>query len=69
MSKCAHCGQDVKPIMTIEEYESRAIPRLKEIDRIWEVIQRHGLTDSSAEYQRYWSLMSDQAADEEAAGL
>ena len=66
---CPHCKQQIVPTLTEEEYNHRAIMRLKRIDRLWEKIQRDGLGEYSTEYETYNRLMAEQAADEQAAGF
>lgn len=66
---CKCCGQEIKPSLSIEEYERRAVPRLAAIDRLWDRIQREDLNPSDPVYERYERLMKEQGDDEVAAGL
>lgn len=62
-------GHEEKPKLSQAEYEARAKPRLARIDRLWERIEKEGLTESHDVYQTYLYLMREQAQDEVDAGL
>lgn len=64
------CGQEVKPALSMEEYQRRATPRLESLDRLAAKIDFS--TDAwkwTPEGERYERLMREQGADEVAAGL
>lgn len=70
MALCECCGQELKPTLTMEEYEARARPRLHQLDVLAERIDfsQHGW-ELTPDGQRYKRLDEMQAKDEVAAGL
>lgn len=70
MATCPTCHQEIKPTLSMEDYQARAIPRLAAIDACTKKIQDGNLSwDYSPEGQRWLRLMAEQNADEAAAGL
>lgn len=67
--QCHCCGQEIKPSLSTEEYLSRAVPRLAEIDRLARKIDFSLPWAWTPEGERYKRLMNEQMADEAAAGL
>lgn len=67
---CECCGQEIKPTLSIEEYERRAKPRLEALDLLATKIDfSSDLWKYTPEGRRYQRLMDEQGADEVAAGL
>jgi hypothetical protein len=68
--KCNCCGQWIKPTLSIDDYNARAIPRLAAIDRLAEKIDFSSEGWKwTQEGERYQRLMNEQGEDEVAAGL
>lgn len=67
--QCHCCGQEIKPSLSIEEYLSRAVPRLAAIDWLAKKIDFSITWELTPEGERYKQLMNEQMADEAAAGL
>ena len=68
--KCRHCGQEIEPTLSMEEYQARAIPRLEAIDILAKKINDNNLSwEFSLEAERWNRLMDEQMKDEIAAGL
>lgn len=70
MATCEHCGQEIKPTLSMDEYNRRATPRLAAIDRLAQKIDfsSHDWRNTP-EGERYDRLMREQNEDEVAAGL
>lgn len=67
---CNCCEQETANTLSLDEYNRRAIPRLKAIDRLAEKIDfSTGAWRWTPEGERYQRLMNEQGADEVAAGL
>lgn len=70
MSICQQCKQEAPTKLSQEEYERRAIPRLKEIDRLIEKINFLSFGwEYTPEGERYKRLMAEQGQDEFDAGM
>ena len=70
MAICKCCGQEIKPTLSMDEYEARATPRLHQIDVLADRIDFSAYGwDLTPDGQRYNRLMEQQGKDEVAAGL
>lgn len=67
---CECCGQEIKPTLSRDEYQARALPRLKAIDALSAKIDFSSYCwRNTPEGERWLRLMDEQNRDEMAAGL